>query len=66
MYFDEDNKSIPKVNLGNRGLSSKDDFLKKIKNDEKKEKEKIQISKQKSIISKFLKKYFRSSQLFTQ
>ena len=43
MFFDDYNKNKHTVNLGNKTLSSKDDFLKKIKEDERKEKEKIFI-----------------------
>ena len=39
MFFDDYNKNKHTVNLGNKTLSSKDDFLKKIKEDERKEKD---------------------------
>ena len=56
MFFDDYNKNKHTVNLGNKTLSSKDDFLKKIKEDERKEKEKIFIEQKNNIISSFIKK----------
>lgn len=55
MYFDEDNKSIPKVNLGNRGLSSKDDFLKKLRMMRKKKKKKYKYQNKKVLFLNFSK-----------
>ena len=51
MFFDDYNKNKHTVNLGNKTLSSKDDFLKKIKEDERKEKEKIFIEQKKNVLS---------------
>lgn len=66
MFFDDYNKNKHTVNLGNKTLSSKDDFLKKIKEDERKEKEKIFIEQKKNIISSFIKKNFKSSSQFKE
>ena len=57
MYFNDDfNKR--KVNMGNFSLTSKDDFLKKMEVEEKKEKEQKKIDNAKKVIKNFFKKNF--------
>ena len=55
MYFDDDKKGRKQVNLGNKNISNKEEFLKKMKEEKNKEVERIKIQESYSIISKFLK-----------
>ena len=50
-----------KVNMGNKTLKSKDDFLKKMRDEEEKEKKQKLIDNSISIIQKFMNKNFRIS-----
>ena len=59
MFFNDDFKK-KKINLGDK-LQSKDDFLKKIKEEEEKEKNEKLKDNSISAITKFMNKYFRSS-----
>ena len=60
MFFNDD-YGKRKVNLGDKTLTSKDDFLKKLKIDEEKEKNKKLLDNSKSIIKKFMDTYFTCS-----
>ena len=57
MYFNDD-FNRRKVNMGNFSLTSKDDFLKKMEVEEKKEKEQKKIDNAKKVIKNFFKKNF--------
>ena len=60
MFFnDEFNKR--KVNMGNKNLTSKDDFLKKMREEEEKEKNQKKINNSMTIIKKFFNKNFHST-----
>ena len=65
MFFDEDYKKKRNINLGNRNLSSKDDFMKKLKETEKKQKEENKINQSNIIIKSFLRKNFTSRKKFS-
>ena len=60
MFFNDD-FSKRKVNMGNKFLTSKDDFLKKLKIEEEKEKNKKIIDNSMFIIKKFIDKNFINS-----
>jgi len=51
MFFDEG--KIRKVNLGDKKVTKKDEFLKKLKVDKSKEEEKQKVAESNKIISKF-------------
>ena len=57
MFFN-DQFNTRKVNMGNYSLTSKDDFLKKMKDEEKKEKDKKKINEASNIIKLFFSKNF--------
>ena len=57
MFFNDDFQHR-KVNMGNYSLTSKDDFLKKMEEEEKKEKNQKKIDKSKNILKQFFKKNF--------
>lgn len=62
MFFDDDDrKNKHTVNLGNRGITSKEDFIKKMKEEEKKEKEKKIKDNSKQIIRLFILRNFSST-----
>ena len=62
MYFDDYfKKEHSIVNLGNKNVTSKEAFLQKMRDDDKKEKEQQILSKNKLIIKNFLHKHFTSS-----
>ena len=60
MFFKDDFQKR-KVNMGNYSLTSKDDFLKKMEEEEKKEKNQKKIDKAKTILKHFFQKNFDSS-----
>ena len=60
MFFN-DGFGKRKVNMGDISLTSKDDFLKKMKDEEEKEKNKKKVDNAMSIIKKFVNKNFVSS-----
>ena len=57
MFFNDD-LNRRKVNMGNYSLTSKDDFLKKMKEEENKEKNQKKIDGAKNILRQFFKKNF--------
>ena len=66
MYFDDDyNRKKRNINLGNRNLSSKDDFMKKLRDNEKKQLEESKMNQSNIILKSFLKKYFNSRKKFS-
>ena len=60
MFFNDD-FNRRKVNMGNYSLTSKDDFLKKMEEEEKKEKNQKKIDKAKTILKQFFKTNFEES-----
>ena len=60
MFFNDD-FNRRKVNMGNYSLTSKDDFLKKMEEEEKKEKNQKKIDKAKTILKQFFKTNFEAS-----
>jgi ubiquitin-protein ligase E3 C len=66
MYFDDDyNRKKRNINLGNRNLSSKDDFMKKLRDNEKKQLEEGKLNQSNIILKSFIKKYFISRKKFS-
>ena len=66
MYFDDDyNRNKRNINLGNRNLSSKDDFMKKLRDNEKKQLEEGKLNQSNIILKSFIKKYFSSRKKFS-
>ena len=61
MFFNNDYFNQRKVNMGNYSLTSKDDFLKKMKEEEKKEKNQKKIEESMNTIKKFWHKNFATS-----
>jgi ubiquitin-protein ligase E3 C len=62
MFFDEG--KMKKMNLGDKKVTTKGDFLKKIKDEKSKEQERNKISESNKIISKFFKKSLTKSKIY--
>jgi hypothetical protein len=62
MFFDEG--KMKKMNLGDKKVTTKGDFLKKIKDEKSKEQERNKISESNKIISKFFKKNLIKSKIY--
>lgn len=63
MFFDEG--KMKKMNLGDKKVTNKGEFLKKIKDEKSKEQERNKISESNLILSKFLKKNIPKSKIYS-